>query len=281
MASAERALGPPAAVGMDTDACACKPEPARNAHTDVSARVSRPRHRSLAQLRVREGGASEQWHTARRMDAEDARVTRTAETYDRIALEYEASTTDASPAVEALRSTLAGCIPHGGRILDVGCGPGRDVEWFRRHGFNAIGLDRSSRMVSRAGLRAPAIRSDMRWLPIGASSVHGLWSCASLLHVPGSALSATLREWRRVLRSDGYLAMTTSTGGSEGVEIVPYPPERGPKSTSQLERWFANHAEADLLSALNGAGFEIERQEPRQGHVAWLDLLCSVGEARP
>lgn len=198
----------------------------------------------------------------------------TAKTYDRIASEYEQSTLTASPAVAQLREWLVAHIDGGGIVLDLGCGPGRDVAWFRSRGWTAVGIDRSPTMAAKTAARGPAVEADLTSLPIASSSVRGVWSAASLLHVPSPLLGATLREWHRVLEPAGALALTTSSGGTEGLEVVPYAPERGPRSSAQLDRWFANHDENALHAALIDAGFVIDSFLHRQGHVRWVDVLA-------
>ena len=197
----------------------------------------------------------------------------TAETYDRIASEYEQSTLTASPAVAQLRERLVAHIDGSGVVLDLGCGPGRDVAWFRSRGCIAIGIDRSPTMAAKTASKGPAVEADLTSLPLASSSVRGVWSAASLLHVPSPLLGATLREWHRVLEPSGALAITTSSGGTEGREVVPYAPERGPKSSAQLDRWFANHDENALRNALIDAGFVIDSFLHRQGHLVWVDIL--------
>ena len=46
---------------------------------------------------------------------------------------------DVSQNVDALLESLVGASPA--RILDLGCGPGRDLATFRSRGHEAVGLD--------------------------------------------------------------------------------------------------------------------------------------------
>ncbi len=56
------------------------------------------------------------------------------------------------------------------RILDVGCGAGRHLEWLRAHGFpHCLGLDLSMPLLRDARAAGQAVaRGDMRWLPFRA-----------------------------------------------------------------------------------------------------------------
>src|SRR5690349_9604416 len=84
-------------------------------------------------------------------------------TYDQIAFDY-AQTNAMMPAAyqehvgpEFLRLAKEGASakpwPEPLRLLDVGCGPGRDVEWFRTHGASTVGADLSSGMLAQARTR--------------------------------------------------------------------------------------------------------------------------------
>ena len=45
----------------------------------------------------------------------------------------------------ALLDAIEGSTPY--RILDLGCGPGRDLQFFRKLGHDAVGLEGSERFV--------------------------------------------------------------------------------------------------------------------------------------
>lgn len=99
----------------------------------------------------------------------------------------------------------------GERLLDVGCGPGPDIATFASAGYDVTGLDMTPSFLRAASERVPAaslVRGDMRRLPFENASFDGVWSCASFLHVPRPDAPATLREFRRVLNSDGVLYLS-------------------------------------------------------------------------
>src|SRR5262245_48837173 len=77
-----------------------------------------------------------------------ARVT--ISNYDRHADDFREGTKDhdVGQNVDALRSRLEGPGPFS--ILDLGCGPGRDLGRFRALGHEAIGLDGAARFVAMA-----------------------------------------------------------------------------------------------------------------------------------
>lgn len=74
----------------------------------------------------------------------------TIEHYDRVAENYWVGTRDhdVSQNYEAFLGAIEGSRPY--TILDIGCGPGRDLQQFCSLGYNVIGLDGSEELVAMA-----------------------------------------------------------------------------------------------------------------------------------
>lgn len=109
-------------------------------------------------------------------------MNRTIDYYNRNAAEYYRNTVGAD--FEELRRTFVDYLPEHARIIDVGCGSGRDVKAFLDMGYQAIGLDASEEMAREAGehLGIEVITCDMaEW--IAEDPFDGIWCCASLLHL--------------------------------------------------------------------------------------------------
>ncbi|MCU1375467.1 MAG: hypothetical protein JWO68_2753 [Actinomycetia bacterium] len=196
---------------------------------------------------------------------------RTAAAYDRMASSYATNNVQPPADVARLREVVVGRVGAGGLVLDVGCGPGRDVAWFVGAGLVAIGLDRSTVML-RLAEPATVARADFGALPFPDAAFAAVWSAASLLHAPSDDLAGVLAEWRRVLPVGGTLAVVTTVGGDEGLEIVPH----ADRATGAYGRWFAHHDEARLLAALAAAGFAVVTSSARSRHRRWISI---VGEA--
>lgn len=116
-------------------------------------------------------------------------------------------------------------LPPGARVLDLGCGEGRDSVFFAARGFDVTGVD-----VSRAGLRKAerlareqgvAVRwvcSDMARLRV-AGPFDLVYSCGTIHYVPRPARGRLLARLRALTRPDGLHAHIVFTGRAVYVEL--------------------------------------------------------------
>lgn len=110
----------------------------------------------------------------------------------------------------------------GQRILNVGCGPGRELALLQeavQPGGLAVGIDLSWRMALSAGKRpgAAVCQADGRDLPFPAGIFDGIYCAYVLDLVERAALPDWLVGFRRVLRPGGRLVTLSLT---EGVDTV-------------------------------------------------------------
>ncbi len=107
-------------------------------------------------------------------------------------------------------------LPARARILDAGCGSGRDARLFTKLGHQVCAFDASPALVALAEhhLRQPVdcLRfEDIRW----QNAFDGIWACASLLHVPACELPAVMLRLCRALKPDGVLYASFKYGYGE------------------------------------------------------------------
>ncbi|MFI6769883.1 class I SAM-dependent methyltransferase [Streptomyces sp. NPDC050355] len=192
----------------------------------------------------------------------------TRETYDAIAADYARRWRSAPPPVVAAADHLAGLLPPGARVADVGCGPGHQTRLLRDRGLNATGFDLSREMLAADAVPG-LVQADMRALPLAASVVDAVWCVAALLHVPRSEVPLALAEFARVVRPGGLLALGLAEGDDEGWEPVSYAPE--------LRRWYVGHRLAPFTALLADAGFEATDHTRWSTHRDWLMLHARRG----
>ncbi|CAA9262131.1 MAG: hypothetical protein AVDCRST_MAG50-2825 [uncultured Acidimicrobiales bacterium] len=101
------------------------------------------------------------------------------------------------------------------RLLEVGTGPGRDLAAFVAAGLPVTGIDLSIEHAARAAdVGAGTAVASARALPFHDKAFDALWTMSTLMHVPNSAIEATLAELGRVLTS-GALAVIGVWGGPD------------------------------------------------------------------
>jgi SAM-dependent methyltransferase len=163
--------------------------------------------------------------------------------YDEHADAYAATTMALHVADRIAR--FARELPAGGRVLDAGCGSGRDLVALRAAGFDPVGLDLSPRLarLAEAHSGAPVKVGDLRSPPFDDSSFEGIWAMASLLHIEREEVTGSLRNLGQLLAPGGVLFASVKRG--EG------------RVRDKDGRWFTLHDEDGWARHLKAAGFDI------------------------
>jgi SAM-dependent methyltransferase len=102
-------------------------------------------------------------------------------------------------------------------ILDLGCGPGRDLGYFRSLGHEAVGLDGSPQFVAmaRADSGCEVLHQDFLALKLPKGRFDGVFANASLFHIPSQELPRVLLELFSTLRPRGVLFSSNPRGNNE------------------------------------------------------------------
>lgn len=110
-------------------------------------------------------------------------------------------------------------VKTGGRILDAGCGSGRDTLAFIQRGYAVDAFDGSAEMVRRASALAGIPVSQMMFEELLEAAPHGqydgVWCCASLLHLDRNILPAVLAMLVNALVPGGVMYMSFKHGDTD------------------------------------------------------------------
>ncbi|HSQ80697.1 MAG TPA: class I SAM-dependent methyltransferase [Casimicrobiaceae bacterium] len=124
---------------------------------------------------------------------------------------------DVSQNLDALLGAIEAAAPY--TILDLGCGPGRDLRALRERGHHPIGLDGTAKFVAMARefSGCEVWQQDFLSLALPDARFDGIFANATLQHVPSAALQRVLGELRAALRPRGVLFASIPHGhGEEG-----------------------------------------------------------------
>lgn len=165
-------------------------------------------------------------------------------------------------------------LPPGGRVLDAGCGSGRDARAFRAQGFDVTAIEASPKLAALAraytGLPVEVMTfAEVAW----RDAFDGIWACASLLHVSRAGLPPVMRRLRDALKPGGVWWMSFKYG-TEQREIA------GRRFTDLDEaagrRLIDEVGGLDPIAMTVTADVRAERLGER-----WLTILCRRQGLRP
>ena len=122
---------------------------------------------------------------------------------------------DVSQNIEALLTQIRSEPPF--RILDFGCGPGRDLARFKSLGHTPIGLDGSAEFVAMAREHSgcEVWQHLFHELDLPSSTFDGVFANASLFHVSTAYLPRVLSALYQSLRVGGVLFSSNPRGDNQ------------------------------------------------------------------
>jgi SAM-dependent methyltransferase len=124
---------------------------------------------------------------------------------------------DVSQNIAALLRHIEGTPPFA--ILDLGCGPGRDLKTFTELGHRAIGLEGAPQLaaMARSHSHCEVWEQNLLALDLPEERFDGVFANAVLFHVPSRELPRVLRALHATLKERGVLFSSNPRGeGQEG-----------------------------------------------------------------
>lgn len=152
------------------------------------------------------------------------------------------------------------------RLLDIGCGAGKDIPLLTSLGYTVTGVDLSAGQLDVARQhhpRTPFELASMLDLPFPDETFHAAWMVASLLHLPKAQAPLAIREARRILKPGGVIFITVKEGTGD---MIPVTTRIGSRSYS-----YWTHDE--LTGLLEEDGLAILDQASRnEDDVTWVSV---------
>ncbi|WP_370830307.1 class I SAM-dependent methyltransferase [Clostridium sp.] len=159
-------------------------------------------------------------------------------------------------------------IPKGGSILDLGSGSGRDSIEFIKQGYNVTAVDGSKEIATAASkiIGQQVICSRFEDLKL-TETFHGIWACASLLHVNKKHIIDVIKNISCNLKDNGIFYMSFKYGEDEYIDengryFNCYTEERFKEMIAQVSKLKIKniYKSGDTLGGRN--------------NLEWLNILC-------
>ena len=160
-----------------------------------------------------------------------------------------------------------------GRILDIGCGSGRDSFWFVENGYEYLGIDGSASMIKLAKKNNPKARFKLKnffELFSRGRNFDGFWAAASLLHVPKNQILGLLKTIKSQIKPGGIGFISLKEGIGEKEEVW---------TGTDLKRFFVYYSKDEFKSILESAGFSILEAGTKiqnNKHMTWITFFVKV-----
>ena len=181
-------------------------------------------------------------------------------------------------APSPLAHKFAESFPSGGRILDIGCGSGRDLAQLHKQGFQPYGVDGTEEFVQLAQMLHPELKGRVvqgllpdLFEPFGDEFFDGVLCCAVLMHIDSTELFNAALSIKRCLKVNGRLLISVPSQRSD----------TGKDERDANGRLFKTYPSAYLRLIFERLGFSLIGEwgnsdaMTRQG-IEWVSLLFQL-----
>jgi SAM-dependent methyltransferase len=197
----------------------------------------------------------------------------TRESYDTIATAYNENKVKLSPEQKA--KAFVSYLPQHAKILDIGCGPGRDAKYFTELGFHVTGIDISEKMIELAHQNVPAASfevMDTEEMQFQPASFDAVWASASLLHVPKDKFVNVLKQIRNIVKDDGTIYISMKQGDGEALE--------DDARYDGAQKFWSYYQKEELLSCVQEAGLSVIEHQVHDTSTSyqthpWISVICT------
>jgi len=199
---------------------------------------------------------------------------KTIRTYNKIASDYNARNLDHFWVNEF---NFFKSIVDGKKIIDLGCGAGRDGIVFTENGFNYTGIDASLGMLKIARKRVPKGKfqqMDFSKTNFPNRTFDSFWASASFLHIPKKDISRVLQEAKRITKKGGvgFISVKEKTEMDEGMI--------NEEKYGGLDRYFSFYTQQEFKELLEQNGFSVIKMtthtEKDKRKTNWLCFFVQI-----
>lgn len=197
------------------------------------------------------------------------RVTSTIDYYEQHATQYVKETLTAE--LQEIYQPFLEALPSKGRILDAGCGAGRDALAFEKRGYRVTAFDACGALAAHASKLLGRKVAVQRFDQLDTSGRYdGVWACASLLHVPANQLPETFQRLWQTLVPGGVFYCSFKWGQGERLQAGRLFTDA---DAPRIEQWTCD------LKGCAGRQFWITEDQRPGRSEQWLNVLLFKADA--
>jgi len=195
----------------------------------------------------------------------------TRDYYEQEARRFFDATVNIDPT--PILTPLAEALFPGARILDIGCGSGRDLLWLKNRGFLPYGLEPSPALAALAETHSgcPVTVGELTTTDLLDRSWDGILVSGVLVHLPHEAVPAHLARLAGALANGGRLYVSLKEGEGAGADAD--------------HRSFYYWQDDDFRRVAQGAGLTVlstSRSASARGNAdIWLGYLLNAEGEKP
>ena len=156
----------------------------------------------------------------------------------------------------SIQDTFLELLPENAKILDFGCGSGRDTKYFLEHGCRVVAMDGSLELCKAASEYTGIIVKHMLFQELNEKEIYdGIWACASILHVKSEELPEIIRKMSLATIANGIIYLSFKYGDFEGERNGRYFTDMTEESMAELlvgfpelrveKQWITGYVRAD------------------------------------
>lgn len=160
--------------------------------------------------------------------------------------------------VVRLRSTLPRSPPS---LIDLGMGRGRDLIYFARRGFRALGVDRSPGGMAQAHRRAARLRVPFRTELADRRTYRAkrkfdvVFSSCALNYLPRELRARRIADFQAATAPEGVHAVNAFTSGTDRMPVPDVDPDSIPFRTGELRGYYRDWQVLDSRELRSGCAF--------------------------
>lgn len=197
----------------------------------------------------------------------------TRNSYDTTAQEFSEKVAHLAP-LESIQNFIS-LLPAHPKIIDIGCGSGRDAGLFSEHGATVVGIDFSSNLIELAKVQAPLAHfqvMDIEDLEFPPASFDGAWAACSLGHIAKREIPEVIKKINTLLKPGGYFQLALKKGVGESLM-------QDLRYEGNIKKFWSFFEEDEICNILEAAHFKILHRESivkndaYQTHDA-LKIIC-------